>query len=206
MRTFGYRRFLPGFVLLTIAALLLVQGLEHRVRYRQETGLTQRPAAALADPIIENYELPLPIGVITTLAAPGLLPFSFLGYSPMGSNLHTPFFLTIILAMTSLAWYAAGRWVDRRLGFIPRRPPMPGPLQQTLNWALLAAWVAAVSAVAAELIAIDFMEVMQWMAAGVICWGIFVSLILICRILEQRHHTRALAGATAPRVGMSSNL
>jgi hypothetical protein len=203
MQAIGYRRFLPAFVLLTIAALLLIQMLERRVRTQPVLNLPHQPASAMvSDPIISSYDLPMPVGVVSALAAPGLLPFMLLGYGPMGASLATPAFLGIIGMVTVLVWYAAGRWIDRRLGHIPRRPPMPGLVQQLLNWALLAAWIVAVSTLTRELIAIDFMDVMHWIGAGIACWGGFVSIVLICRIRDQRRLTRQLAPRAAERVGV----
>ena len=140
-------------------------------------------------------------GVVTALAAPGLLPFAFLGYSPLSGNLQTPALIAFILAITVLAWYGAGRWIDRRLGYLPKRSPLPGRVQQALNWTLLGAWIMAASAVTAELIAIDFMAVMQWMAAGIAGWGVFATLMLIMRIRDQRRYTRELAARPPERVG-----
>ena len=170
------------------------------MRHQQSPELPARSAAALVDPIIEHYDLPMLVGVVSALAAPGLLPFTFLGYSPMSPNLHTPASLVIIALLTTLVWYAAGRWIDRRLGYVARRAPLPGRLQQVLNWSLLAAWIGAVSAVTAELIAIDFMEIMRWMAAGIVCWGTFVTFVLVCRIREQQRYTRSVEGQAAQQV------
>ena len=200
MQGIGYRRFLPILVLVIMAALLLTHALEWRLRHQEPPDMTARSAAVL-DPILDNYDLPIALGIVTALAAPGLLPFAFLGYSPLADNLHTPLCIAIILMLTLLAWYAAGRWIDRRLGYVAKRPPFPGSLQQVLNWTVLAAWIMAVSAVTAELIAIDFMAVMQWMAAGIAGWGAFTTLTLICRIREQRRYTRELAGRAPDRVG-----
>ncbi len=199
MQAIGYRRFLPAIVLLTIATLLFVEVLERRVvRSQQTPNLPQQSALTAPDPIIATYDLPFTVGVASALAAPGLLPFTLLGYSPLGSDVRSPLYLALIAVTTLLVWYAAGRWIDRRLGYIAYRRVMRGPIQQLLNLMLLLAWIIAVSTVTAELIAIDFMEVLHWMAAGIIAWGVFVTMVLIYRIRDHwllaRRLTRAPEG------------
>jgi hypothetical protein len=200
MQAIGYRRFLPAIVLLTIGTLLFVEMLERRIVRSQRTpNLHEQSALTAPAPIITSYEVPVAVGVVTTLAAPGLLPFTLLGYTPLGTDIRSPLFLSVIALVTAFVWYAAGRWIDRRLGYVPWRPATRGPIQQVMNLALLFAWIAAVSTITAELIAIDFMEVLRWMAAGVAGWGVFVSIVLIYRIRDYRRSSRDVATAERAR-------
>ncbi len=200
MRAVGYRRFLPLIVLLTIGNLLLVETLERRiVRSQQTPNVPQQSALTAPDPIIETYQLPVTLGMVSALAAPGMLPLALLGYSPLGADVRSPMFLALIAFVTACAWYTAGRWIDSRLGYIPYRPLVRGPIQQVMNVALLLAWMAAVSTVTSELIAIDFMEVLHWIALGIVAWGVFVSVVLICRIRDYRRFSRTMTAAERVR-------
>lgn len=186
MQTIGLRRLLPAFAFLAIASLLLVQALDDRVVARRAPRMfMQDSTMATSDPIIEGHDVPVPIGVASLLALPGLLPFGLLGISPSSSNLRNPFYLSIIVLLTAAAWYLAGRWVDRRLDF-PRGRPIDRNRFPVLNWVYLIVWIAAVGGVAAVLLDLDFLGEMRWLAIGVVVWGAFVVVVLACRILDLR--------------------
>jgi hypothetical protein len=201
MQTIGLRRLLPVFALLGIALLLLIQALDERISARRTAGLLEAPASATSDPIILQREFPMPLGVVSILAAPGILPFALLGAGPASESLRSPLYLSIIAVATALAWYLAGRWIDRRRRGL--RSPWLGRFQ-FLNWILLVMWVAAIAIVTAVLLDIDFMGEMQWMAAGVALWGAFIVLVFIFRIRDQRRAGRIAATATAQAHSVTS--
>ncbi len=181
MHPIALRRLLPVLALLAVVVLLFLHALDRRVVASRATTLMRHPAAS--DPIIETHSLPLPVGVISVLALPGLLPLGLLGVSPASPALHSPIYLTGIAVITGVAWYLVGRWIDKRRGLLDYSTYPPR--FYFLNWILLIMWIVAASTIAAVLVDIDFLGEMRWMAFGVIVWGAFVGVIFASRIRDS---------------------
>ncbi len=174
------RRLLPAVVLLAIAMLLCLHELDSRVVASRAMVLMRQPSTN--DPIIESHAMPLPLGVISLLATPGLLPIGLLGISPGSPVLRSPAYLAGMVPVTAIAWYLVGRWIDKRRGLLKRTAY--APRFYFLNWILLILWIVAVCTITAVLVDIDFLGEMRWMALGVILWGAFVGLVFAYRIRD----------------------